>query len=111
MADDLKRVTQFLPRVDRIESRIRELAQDSFNVLIKTQHAAERQDERGITDKMIFDVLRKGFIDGDIRSGSEPGEWKCKMTRKVNGSREVGVVSVLIRDQRILVITAEWEDL
>ena len=112
MADEQipQKITKFRPRSDVLEARIRELASDSFNVLIPTDHCLERQEERSITDDMIYEVLRRGYISGEVRSGENPGEWKCKMTRKMKGAREVGVVTVLINNNRLLVATAEWED-
>lgn len=88
------------------------MAQDSFNVAIKkTYHAEDRQDERDITDLMIHTVLKSGHITGEIECGERPGEWVFKMTKRMKGKREVGVVSVLMKGPKLLVITAEWEDL
>ena len=69
-------------------------------------------DWRGITDNMMFEVLRTGFIKGgDIVPGKNPGEWKVKMTKKMKGQREVGVVTLVINCQRLFIKTVEWEDL
>tara|TARA_R110002020_G_scaffold363918_3_gene576240 strand:- start:246 stop:587 length:342 start_codon:yes stop_codon:yes gene_type:complete len=105
-----KTVHIFARRPELLESKIRALAQDSSNVLIPTDHSLERQDERGITDKMIFDALRAGYIE-DVRPGKGVGEWKCKMTKRVKGRREVGVVTVLLAGDSLLVATVEWEDM
>lgn len=105
------KIRQFRPRPDTVQARVRELASDSFNVLIPTDHSIERQDERSITDDMIYEVLRNGYISGEVRAGREPGEWKCKMTKRMKGAREVGVVTVIINNNRLLVATAEWEDM
>ena len=56
-------------------------------------------------------VLRNGMIKGDIVPGNSPGEWKCKVVDKREGSsRSIGVVTVVIGQQRLLILTVEWED-
>jgi hypothetical protein len=32
-------------------------------------------DWRGITDRMMFEVLRTGYVKGDVEAGKYPGEW------------------------------------
>lgn len=68
-------------------------------------------DGRDITDRMMFDVLRTGFLTGLIEPGAHPGEWKAKMCKQIKGQREVGVVTIVINMQRLFVKTVEWEDL
>jgi len=103
-------VRRFLPRPEWLQARIRELARDSANIFLKG-HAEDRREERDIFDDIIIDVLRRGYISGGVRVGRSTGEWKCKMTLRVAGAREVGVVSVVVQNRKILVVTAEWEDL
>ena len=51
------------------------------------------------------------MIDGAIVAGKKSGEWKCKVIRKAERSaRWIGVVTVVIRDERLFVLTVEWED-
>ncbi|WP_418368996.1 hypothetical protein [Tsuneonella dongtanensis] len=59
----------------------------------------------------VVRVLRTGHIDGEIIAGQSPGEWKCKVVANVRGSRDIGVVTLVIGGDRILVKTVEWEDL
>jgi len=105
----------FKPRVSELEKTIRTLATDSRNVRWRAQvyetHAESRMDWRDITDRMMFDVLRTGFIRGDIEPGKNPGEWKAKMVKQMKGTREVGVVTIVINSQRLFIKTVEWEDL
>lgn len=97
-----------------MEKTIRGLAADSKNVRWQSEcydsHAASRMDWRDITDKMMFEVLRTGYLKGDIEPGKYPGEWKVKMTKQMKGRREVGVVTVVINQRRLFVKTVEWED-
>jgi hypothetical protein len=108
-------VVQFKPRPSVLEKTIRLLALDSRNVRWKASsyetHAESRMDWRDITDKMMFDVLRTGFLKGEIEPGRSPGEWKAKMVKQMKGNREVGVVTVVINSQRLFIKTVEWEDL
>jgi hypothetical protein len=68
-------------------------------------------DERGISDHDALKVLRIGSVEGDITAGNRPGEWCCKMVANIRGSRDIGIVTVVINSQRISVKTVEWEDL
>jgi hypothetical protein len=108
-------IARFRPRPSELEKRIRELAQNSDNVRWSAStyetHAESRMDWRDITDRMMFDVLRTGYLKGDIEPGKNPGEWKAKMCKEMKGQREVGVVTIVIRDRSLFVKTVEWEDL
>lgn len=108
------KLVQFRPRPQEIERLVRDLAADSRNVRWRSScyetHCESRMEWRDITDKMMFDVLRTGYIKGDVEPGRSPGEWKVKMTKQMKGRREVGVVTVVINLKRLLVKTVEWED-
>jgi hypothetical protein len=67
--------------------------------------------ERGITDEMALEVLRRGDLKGEIEPGERPGELKVKMVRGIKGrAREIGVVTIVVSSVRLRVITVEWED-
>jgi hypothetical protein len=104
-----KRV-EFRPRPETIRNLIHRLAADTANIAW-SEHALARMPERDITDQMALSVLRTGSLDGPIEPGNHPGEWKVKMVKELRGRREVGVVVITIRHQRLLVKTVEWEDL
>ena len=67
-------------------------------------------EERDITTMDALRVLRNGEIVGEIEPGKATGEWKCKMVAKRRGSRDLGVVSVVMQTGRLFVKTVEWED-
>lgn len=67
-------------------------------------------DLRDIDDRMMFEVLRTGYLKGSIEPGRKAGEWKVKMCKKMKGQREVGVVTVVIDMSKLFVKTVEWED-
>jgi hypothetical protein len=98
------------PRPERLTHIIRFLAEDSDRVIL-SDHARERMDERDIVDVDVFRVLRKGSLKGAIEPGKRPREWRCKMVDRIRGAREVGVVTVVIQEERLFVVTVEWEDL
>ena len=100
----------FKPTRGRLEKRIRELARYDENITW-SDHAFDRSDERDITIRDALSVLLNGYIDGDIERGKSLGEWKCKMTKRMKGRREIGVVVILIKDVELFVKTVEWEDL
>jgi hypothetical protein len=108
-------IAPFRPRPSQLQKRIRELAKDSKNVRWRAKthetHAESRMNWRDITDRMMFDVLRTGYLKGDIVPGKYPGEWKAKMCKQMKGQREVGVVTIVIHNHKLFVKTVEWEDL
>ncbi len=111
MAEDPKRaVARFRPKAAVIEKRIRELALNSANVAWG-KHTKLRMAERDVTDQMLLEVLRTGSASGEIEAGAQAGEWKVKMTKKMKGRRELGVVTVVVRNVKLFVKTVEWEDL
>jgi hypothetical protein len=55
-------------------------------------------------------VLRGGDIRGLIEAGKAKGEWKCKVVMNLKGSREIGVVTIVVNGQRLFIKTVEWED-
>lgn len=100
----------FAPRGETLRYLVHRLATDTDNILWST-HALERMVERGITDKMVVEVLQKGDCKGSATAGANPGEWKLKLVRRVKGRRDTGVVVLTVRNGRLFVKTAEWEDL
>lgn len=108
------KLVEFKPRPSELERTIRELAQVSANVRWRSQcyetHCESRMQWRDISDAMMFEVLRTGFIKGEIEAGRQPGEWKAKMTKQMKGRREIGVVTLVINQRRLFVKTVEWED-
>ena len=59
----------------------------------------------------VFERLETGYIDGQIEPGKNKGEWKVKLVGVPDGaSRKMGVVTIVVRELRLLVKTVEWED-
>ena len=90
------------------EKRIKALAAKTENIGWGF-HALERMDERGIYDVDVLRVLREGACLGEPEPTLQQ-EWKTKMVRKMRGAREVGVVVIILRPNRLFVKTVEWED-
>ena len=109
MSEKPSPVTSFNLRPADLEARIHELATVSARVAV-SRHAIERMIERGITDRMMFVTLRGGRLVGSVEPGKRSGEWKCKMVMEMRGRREMGVVTLVIGAERLLVKTVEWED-
>lgn len=106
----LPKVVPFRPRRSDLEQIVRSLAEDDRKVFFGP-HARERMTARGITRLDALKVLRRGHIEGDIEPGANPGEIKIKMVATIKGSREIGVISVVINGTKVFVKTVEWEDL
>ncbi len=102
------------PRVSDLEQIVHDLAKDSRNVRWSAKtyetHAESRMVWRDITDRMMFEVLRTGSIRGNVELGRNPGEFKVKMVKQMKGRREVGVVTIVINNQKLFIKTVEWED-
>ncbi|MBV7259652.1 DUF4258 domain-containing protein [Erythrobacter crassostreae] len=105
-----KTVVDFKPSAERIQQTIRAIAEKDHKVFFGP-HSKRRMHERGITRLDAVRVLKKGHVDGVIVPGDKVGEWKCKITGKVKGSREIGVVTIVSNGTSIFVKTVEWEDL
>ena len=93
----------------RAESIIRERAQDTSKVFLGT-HAKERSLERGIYKDDIYRILRNGGVRGEPEPARE-GEWKCKVVMRLRGSRDAGVVTIILVGDGLFIKTVEWEDL
>lgn len=104
------RVIQFRPLPSQLLAQVRAAAGDSSNVKFAV-HALERMEERGITTLDALRTLRHGEIQGRIEAGANKGEWKCKIVKQIKGSRDVGVVTIVMSSGRLFVKTVEWEDL
>jgi hypothetical protein len=102
-------VSKLLSPEAALES-IRFLSADSKLVLF-TEHALDRMEERDIYDIDVFRVLRKGRIKGKINRGKRDGECTVKIVDVIKGQREVGVVTVIISKSKLRIITVEWEDI
>lgn len=101
-----------LPVVHRpheLIARIRFLAGVTGQVII-TDHAQERMEERGIYLDDVYRVLRLGELKGPPEVGCEPGDVVCKVVATPRGSRQIGVVTVVLVDEKLLIVTVEWED-
>ncbi len=84
---------------------------DGISLLL---HAQDRMVERGITMSDILYVLEHGEIDGKISAADNEGEWQCKICdspRFPENNRDIGVVTIVIKNEKILIKTVEWEDL
>jgi hypothetical protein len=59
----------------------------------------------------MYDILETGRIDGKIEPGAREGEWKVKMVGVPEGTqRKMGVVPIIVKEERLLIKTVEWED-
>ena len=104
------RVVPLRPKRSEIHETIRQIAEEDRCVYL-SKHAIERMDLRSITRIDVIRVLTRGHIEGEIVPGSNPGEWKCKVVANVKGSRDIGVITLIIGCHRLLIKTVEWEDL
>src|SRR5690554_3412829 len=79
----------------RLMARIRFLANETCCVIFG-DHAFDRVRERSITSEDVFRVLRFGENAEPFTPGVNPGEWKTKVVAKLEGSRKIGVATVIL---------------
>lgn len=98
------------PKLADLHETIRRIAGKDQKVYLSS-HAKERMELRSITRLDVIRVLTRGHIEGSVVPGNNPGEWKCKVVANVKGSRDIGVATLIIGGDTILVKTVEWEDI
>lgn len=90
-------------------AQIRTLAATSENVLF-SPHALSQMAMRSITDVEVIRALLLGEISGVPWHEPEIGGRACKVVFRARGSRAVGVVTVILERDALLLKTVEWED-
>lgn len=109
LADAEKRIKARRFRED-IVARVRDLA--TRGKIFWSDHAFDRVDLRDINDLVAKRIIERGELKNDhIEPGDNEGEWRLTMVDRVKPNRDAGVVVVVIKDKRLLVVTVEWEDL
>ncbi|AWM07622.1 DUF4258 domain-containing protein [Bradyrhizobium symbiodeficiens] len=74
-------------------------------------HSEERLAQRGFDVFDVYQTLEKGYLADEIEAGANEGEWKVKIVDTPEGtSRKMGVVTIVVKDKRLLIKTVEWED-
>jgi hypothetical protein len=104
------------PKVEKLRmtravalAKVRAAAAGSSN-LQWSAHMRERMSERDIDDVDVLRILRLGDIEEDPIEGTRPNEWKVKITHKLPIGRVAGVVAAILENDRLRLVTAEWED-
>lgn len=77
-----------------------------------SEHAFdERMVERDFDAEDVLKIMALGDIDGPIIAGKRNGEWKCRVIGSLPWtSREAGVVTVVVREERLIFVTVRWID-
>ena len=88
-------------------NKIREIARNSENVMVTT-HTIERMEERDFSMRDLLELLRNGYVDEDAQYNAEKQEYKYKIARVVD-TRTAAAITVIIDDQKVLVITIMWK--
>ena len=94
----------------RAEEVIRKIAVNDTAIQFTT-HAQERMEERDISLADVVRVLRNGTVEEPPKAGKGKDEWKAKVIRHQRGCRDIGVVTLVVRESTLLILTVEWEDL
>ena len=77
-----------------------------------SRHAfEERMVERGFDIDDVLKIVALGDIQGTIVAGRRAGEGRCTVVGKLPWtSREAGLVTVVLRESRLIFVTVEWMD-
>ena len=87
-------------------------ARDDASVLF-SHHAEARLLQRGYNDRDVIRGFRIGDIEGPVLPGNKSGEWQCEVVfpgTEERGSRNIGVVTIVQRGNRLFVKTVMWKD-
>lgn len=89
---------------------IRDLA--AASKLAFSAHAFdERMGARDIEYGDVTNVLRLGDIEGAIVPGKRDGEWRCLVRGRLEwAGRDAGIATVVVRKDRLIIVTTEWMD-
>jgi hypothetical protein len=102
------KVTTFRLTPGVATERINALANDTFNIGL-TVHAKKQMELRGVVIGDVFQILQHGSVEREPVKGNK-GEWKCNVERKIKGQRVAVVVTAIVRDELLEVITVMWKD-
>lgn len=97
-------------RTDEAEREIRRRLDAGDPIF--TDHAYDRVDERGderLLDSDVLTILRQGSVRQPPEK--EPNGWSVTVERRMPGSRDAGVVTVIVHPgDELIVVTVEWMD-
>jgi FAD synthase len=102
------RVTALRLTAAGAQRRIRQLAEHS-DTIVWTRHAEDRMLERDFSTRDVLTALRLGTVENAPECPRQ-GHWKCKVTHGHHRGRAMGVVTVIVHDKQLHVVTVEWED-
>ena len=102
-------MVRFRLRPEKAQAIIREIAADTGKVVLG-DHVRIRMAEREISDIEIYRILQTGHVM-EAPTQTKHKEWKCKVTKKLKGTRDAGVVTIILHNRMLFAKTVEWEDL
>lgn len=86
---------------------INELAEKTSNIIIPVgQHGSERIIQRGFTRADVVHILRNGVIAEEPRKSGK--RWKYKLELIGYQGKGAAVVTLIMKNNKLLVATAMW---
>src|SRR5437763_849603 len=98
-------VVRFRLRPEKAQAIIRQTAAETGKVIIG-DHVMMRMREREISDIEFYRILQTGHVMEEPTQ-TERKEWKCKITKRLKGNREAGVVVIILNDGMLFAKTVE----
>src|SRR5438128_2361854 len=84
-------------RSDEAERIVHAWAQDTSKIIfISGWHAGQRASERDINQPDVYRILCLGQVVDEPRL-NDKGDWEVLIRRRMKGSRDAGVVTIIIR--------------
>ncbi len=65
--------------------------------------------DRHILQRDALRVLREGQVADRPKVDDRTNDWKCKITKRLVGSKAIGVVTLIVKNDELVIITVEWE--
>lgn len=76
------------------------------------EHAFDRVEERSILQEDVYRILERGMVNDAPEYIEETKEWKVVVVKRMPGTREAGVVTLVVADDDTLFVkTVMWMDL
>lgn len=95
-------------RSDEAERLIRERSKETKRVQI-IGHPEDRSETRDILLPDVFRILREGqVVDPPVKN--ENGDWEAVIRRRMRGTRDAGVATIVLREDKLIVKTVMWID-
>jgi hypothetical protein len=91
--------------IDQVESEIRKIVTGASQNVIFLDHTAMRMQEREITSRQVFNVLKNGELKDSPKWNTDKSKgWKCSFVRVTAGVKVTVVVKLTKEKEQVCLI-------